>query len=198
MTFKGQLLFYITIKINFYHLNTPVNNTQCATNWYAIYTKPRAEKKVFERLSSFGYNAYLPLITSIRVWSDRKKKVVTPLIASYVFVNTNYDHLFETLQIQGTAGILRYLGKPAIIRDHEIENLKILMRDAEQFTILENNTFAKGEEVEVIKGPFTGLIGQSVSVQGKHRIIVEIEAMGSRMEVNVPLTFVVKRKLHSI
>lgn len=106
-------------------MNSPNNNNQFPTNWYAIYTKPRAEKKVFERLALSGFNAYLPLVTSIRVWSDRKKKIVTPLISSYVFVNSNYDELFSALTIQGTSGILRYLGKPAIIRDHEIENLKI-------------------------------------------------------------------------
>lgn len=178
-------------------LNSPNCNIQFPGNWYAIYTKPRAEKKVFERLALKGFNAYLPLVTSIRNWSDRKKKVVTPLISSYVFVNTNKEQLFDTLQIQGTSGILRYLGKPAIIRDHEIENLKILMSDTAQVSMLGNEIFEKGEEVEVIKGPFTGLIAQSVCIQGKHRIIVEIEAMGSRLEVNVPLTFVKKKILFS-
>ena len=180
-------------------MNSPNNNNnQFPTNWYAIYTKPRAEKKVFERLVLSGFNAYLPLVTSIREWSDRKKKIATPLISSYVFVNTKHDELFNALTIKGTSGILRYLGKPAIIRDHEIENLKILMNDSEQFTRLENDTFEKGEEVEVIKGPFTGLIGQSLSIQGKHRIIIEIEALGSRMAVNVPLGFVRKRARASL
>jgi transcription antitermination factor NusG len=170
-----------------------ISDNQFPTNWYAIRTKARAEKKVFERLCLRGFNAYLPLITTIREWSDRKKKIVTPLISSYVFVNIHKEALFDTLQIQGTSGLLRYLGKPAIIRDHEIENLKILMNDIEQVSVLENGMFENGEEVEVIKGPFTGLIAQSVSIQGKHRIIVEIEAMGSRMAVNIPLTFVKKR-----
>lgn len=175
-------------------LNTAtIPDTQIETNWFAIYTKARAEKKVFERLSLRGFNAYLPLVTSVREWSDRKKKIVSPLISSYVFVNINKDELFETLKIQGTSGILRYLGKPAIIRDHEIENLKILLNDIDQVSTLENVEFEKGEEVEVVKGPFTGLIAQSVSIQGKHRIVVEIEAMGSRMAVNIPLTFVKKR-----
>lgn len=162
-------------------------------NWYAIYTKPRAEKKVFERLSQKGFNAYLPLVASIRIWSDRKKKILTPLIPSYVFVNTHKDAVFETLQIEGTSGLLRYLGKPAIIKNHEIENLKILMNDIEQVSLLDDITFEEGEEVEVVKGPFTGLIAQSVCIQGKYRIIVEIEAMGSRLAVNIPLAFVKKR-----
>ncbi len=169
------------------------NDSQNTNKWYAVYTKPQAEKKVFERLSLKGFNAYLPLITSIREWSDRKKKIATPLISSYVFVNTSMDELFNTLQIQGVSGILRYLGKPAVIRDYEIENLKILINNTGEFSNLEKFSFEKGEEVEVIKGPFKGLIAQSVCIQGKHRIIVEIESMGSLMAVNVPLTFVKKK-----
>ncbi len=169
-------------------LSNPINQT----NWYAIYTKPRAEKKVFERLSQRGYNVYLPLTTSIRQWSDRKKKVVVPLISGYVFINIDKEFLFETLKIQGTLGTLRYLGKPAIIRNYEIENIKILMNDAGQLCELESISFEKGEQVEVIRGPFTGLRGQSVNIQGKHRIVIEIEAIGSRLAVNVPLNFVRK------
>ena len=175
-------------------LSKSINNySQHSPNWYAIHTKPRAEKKVFERLVLNGFNTYLPLVTSIREWSDRKKKVITPLISSYVFVNTTKETLFDTLQIQGTAGVLRYLGKPAIIRDYEIENLKILMNGVEQVSKLENTTFEKGERVEVVKGPFIGLVAESVYIQGKHRIIVAIEAMGSILEVNIPLSFIKKR-----
>ncbi len=169
-------------------------NTIFQANWYAIRTKARAEKKVFDRLSLRGYNAYLPLVTSIREWSDRKKKVIAPLISSYVFVNIQKDLVLETLQIQGTSGILRYLGKPAVIRDVEIENLKILMTDTSKVSTLDDIHFEKGEEVKVIAGPFAGLVAQSVSVQGKHRIIVEIEAMQSRLIVNIPLEFVKKRE----
>jgi transcription antitermination factor NusG len=175
-------------------LNTSKNSdNQFPTNWYAIYTKARAEKKVFERLTLNGFNAYLPLITSIREWSDRKKKIVTPLISSYVFVNTSKNTVFDTLKIKGTSGLLKYLGKPAIIKDYEIENLKILMNDIEQVSMLEDIEFEKGEEVEVMKGPFKGLIAQSVCIQGKNRIIVEIEAMGRSLVVNIPLTHVKKR-----
>lgn len=169
-----------------------LSNSINQPNWYAIYTKPRAEKKVFERLSQSRHNVYLPLITSMRQWSDRKKKVAVPLISGYVFVNIDKEYLPEILKIQGTVGILRYLGKPAIIRDYEIENLKILMNDAEQLCELENMLFEKGELVEVIRGPFNGLKGQSVNIQGKHRIVIEIEAIGSRLAVNVPVAFVRK------
>lgn len=168
------------------------NNLASSDNWYAIYTKPRAEKKVYERMLLKGYNAYLPLVSSIREWSDRKKKVLTPLISGFVFVNINKDNLFDIMNIQGTLGVLRYLGKPAVVREDEIANLKILMSDAAGLCELKDLTYEKGEKVEVVNGLFKGLKGYSVNIQGKHRIIVEVEAIGSRLAVNVPLEFVQK------
>ena len=167
------------------------------SNWYAIYTKPRAEKKVFERFCEYGYDAYLPLLTEVREWSDRKKKVESPLISGYVFVNISKEQLFDTLKIRGTLGVLRYLGKPAIIRDCEINNLKILMSDEGQLELLAN-CFVKGDEVEVVEGPFQGLKGVSVVVQGKQRIVVQISAIDSQFVVNVPQAFVRKVALESM
>ena len=169
--------------------------TPSPTNWYAIHTKPRAEKKVFERLTSNGFNVYLPLVTRISTWSDRKKKTITPLISSYVFININKDELYDTLQIQGTTGILKYLRKPAIIRDYEIENLKILTNETGQISKLNDDIVEQGEEIEVIKGSFKGLTGQSVRILGKHRVIIEIKALGCRMTVTIPMSFVKKRIL---
>lgn len=162
------------------------------THWYAIYTKPRSEKKVYERFVEKGYHTYLPLLTSIKQWSDRKKKVSLPLISGFVFVNIENELLFDTLKVQGTVGVLRYLGKPAIIRDYEIENLKILMNDTEQLCHIENVAFELGEEVEVTAGTFKGLKGKSVHIQGKHRVVVEVQALGSRLVVNVPIVYVRK------
>ena len=58
-------------------------------NWYVIYTKPRSEKKVAERLSEDGVEVYCPMIKTIRQWSDRKKKVLLPMFPGYVFVHVS-------------------------------------------------------------------------------------------------------------
>ncbi len=163
------------------------------TNWYAVYTRPNAEKKVFEQLVSLGYNVYLPLVTSIRNWSDRKKKITSPLISTFVFVRIEENKVYETLKAKGALGILKYLSKPAVIKDHEIENLRILMNDVTEVSRIDGVEFENGEDVLVVNGPFTGLIAQSVLIKGKRRIIVKIDALGSIMEVNLPLSFVVKK-----
>lgn len=42
--------------------------------WYALYVRSRAEKKVSQELEHIGIEVFLPLITRVRQWSDRKKK----------------------------------------------------------------------------------------------------------------------------
>jgi len=166
-----------------------LENIDIKENWYAIYTMPRAEKKVFDRLIENGTTCYLPLITTIRIWSDRKKKVTSPLISSYVFVKIEESKLTTLYQIQGVTGVLKYLKKPAIIREAEIENLKILLSDADNFSILDNPVFEKGANVRVTKGPFQGLIAQFYENKGKHRVIVTIDSITKGFEVNVPSSF---------
>lgn len=62
---------------------------QLTAAWFALYTMPRTEKKVHARLASKGVDVYLPLVTTVRQWSDRKKKVQVPLIPSIVFVRVS-------------------------------------------------------------------------------------------------------------
>ncbi len=163
------------------------------SHWFAVYTMPRAEKKVFDRIEETGIEAYLPLITTLRIWSDRKKKVTTPLISSYVFVKTDEAKLNELLKIQGVMGILKYLKKPAKIRDLEIQNLRILLNDSENIIPLDEDfTFEKGDKIRVIKGPFKGLIGDCYDIKGKHRVIAAISTVNHFFEVNVPMSFLEK------
>ena len=169
-------------------------SNQQKSNWYAIYTKPRFEKKVHLVLSKNGYDTYLPLITTIKQWSDRKKKVQLPLISSYVFINTDETYLKTVLPFDGVVRVLKYLGKPAIIRDYEVENLKILLEDTDSINFIDDINLKKGDSVVVEKGVFTGLIAECIKFNGKHRLIVRIEAIGRLIEVNIPISYV--KKLH--
>ena len=54
--------------------------------WFVVYTKPHQELKVADQLSSMGIINYCPTITLMKQYSDRKKKVIKPLLSSYVLV----------------------------------------------------------------------------------------------------------------
>jgi transcription antitermination factor NusG len=91
--------------------------------WYALYTEPRHEKKVADRLLKLGVEVYCPLVTQIKQWSDRKKKVEVPLLPSYVFVKLEESNRDIVFQVSGVVRYLFWLGKPAIIRNEEIQHL---------------------------------------------------------------------------
>jgi transcription antitermination factor NusG len=169
-----------------------MSNSEEQKNWYAIFTKPRAEKKVLQRMLENDIDAFLPLTKTIRQWSDRKKTVELPLISSYVFVNLEEKELFKTLPIPGTVNVLKHLGKPAKIRDEEIENLKILSSNTKDFEVSNYARVIQGDAVEVTKGPFMGLIATCEKTSTGHRVIVKIDSLGSCFNVNIPLSFLRK------
>ena len=55
-------------------------------SWNVIYTKSRSEKKVEERLKNIGIEAYCPVRTEVKFWSDRKKSILVPVLPSMVLV----------------------------------------------------------------------------------------------------------------
>ena len=93
-------------------------------NWFVIHTKPRFEKKVEERLLSYGIEAYCPTRKEIRLWSDRKKKVDVPVLPSMVLVKLEEKNVNDVFNVNGVIRYMFWLGKRAIVRQKEIDILK--------------------------------------------------------------------------
>ncbi len=161
-------------------------------NWYAIYTRTKAEKKVFEQLRSSGYNAYLPLMTTVKQWSDRKKKMKTPLISSYVFIHIEEEKLNNVLSVYGTVRILKYLGKNAIVKDEEIEDLKLLLNDNPDTILSMKQCLSEGDKIEVVKGALTGVKAYYVKEKNQNKIYTKIRALNSYFGVEIPLNYIKK------
>ena len=120
--------------------------------WFVLYTQPRNEKKVTERLEKLGITAYCPMTIQVRQWSDRKKKVEVPLLNSYVFVqlaNANRNLVFE---VPGIVRYLFWLGEPAIVRDEEIKTLQNWL--AHDFAKLEVSALKPGDTIILKEGAF--------------------------------------------
>ena len=171
---------FIKEENNFINNKTKIDKQVQLKNWYAIYTNPRAEKKVFERFIEGGIEAFLPLETVYRKWSDRKKKIKVPYIKSYVFVRVDPKEIYtKVLKVYGTVTVLKYLGKPAIVRDYEIKNLRILSEnEAKSIELTSDISIEVGENVEIDKGVFMGLRGKCVRVNGRKSIMIESELLG--------------------
>jgi transcriptional antiterminator RfaH len=125
--------------------------------WYVIYTKPRNEKKVADRLKHIGVDVYCPMFTMVKQWSDRKKKVEVPLLNSYVFVNLKEKDRELVFQVSGVVRYLFWLGKPAIVREEEIEALQDGLK--ETITSFEVSAIKIGDMLPIPTGPFQGKEG---------------------------------------
>ncbi len=150
--------------------------------WYALYTEPRNEKKVTEKLKYLGIEVYCPLVTQIKQWSDRKKKVEVPLLPSYVFVKleeTNRDVVF---QVSGVVRYLYWLGKPAVIRNEEIEQMQQWLLNT-IVTSFEVTGIELGANYTIQSGPFLGLEG-TVSKVDKNYLEIVLNELGFKIILN--------------
>ena len=156
-----------------------------AKTWYAVYTKSRNEKKVSELFQRDGIDHYLPLITRLRIWSDRKKQISEPLFSSYIFVFiTEQEHL-KVLQTPGVVRFVTFERKKVAVNPLQIEAIKLYVETGEEFVENDAN-YSVGKKVKVSRGPMKGLEGKLVEILGKQRVKVEIEAIGQSVFIRIP------------
>lgn len=150
-------------------------------NWYVVYTKPKWEKKVAEQLQKIGITTFCPLITQIRQWSDRKKKVEVPLFNSYVFVQLDEIQRNDVFQVSGVVRYLFWLGKPAVVRDDEIEIIrKSLNSDLVEDVLVES--YKKGDRITVEAGAFKDKVGVVKEVSNSQYVLV-LEELGCVLKI---------------
>jgi len=152
--------------------------------WYAIYTHPRAEKQVFQRLLEQGIEAYLPLQKTLRQWSDRKKMVEVPLFTSYVFVRINRRSYDDVLRTNGVVKYVMFEGKAATIPNEQIDNLKIIVNSNENIET-DWKRLEKGERVRVTAGSLRGLTGELITDGKRKKVLVRIDRIDQNLVVEV-------------
>ena len=152
-------------------------------NWYAVYTKPHFERKIFQALDRSNFHVFLPLIKEKRVWSDRIKTVKVPLLPNYLFVKI---HEHETKSIFDFPGVVRYVsseGKPSVIKEKDIEYLEKIVNNG--FKARNTCILDVGEEVRITRGPLVGCEGRLLKKLGKTRIVLQISAIPRAISVEV-------------
>jgi len=149
--------------------------------WFAIYTKPRWEKKVNTLLANKGIESYCPVQTVQKIWSDRKKMVEVPLFTSYIFVNVSEDKQLEVRMTSGVVNFVYWLQKPAIIRDSEITALKDFVAKYDNITI-EPLGVRPGDNIELESGIFKGQKALVKKVN-KHTVELVLESLQMKLVV---------------
>lgn len=159
--------------------------------WFVVYTRSRAEKKVWEEMKYLGIEAYVPLQKVIRQWKDRRKTIEEPLIRCYVFVRLSpmkRDLVFKSMH---AVYYVTFNGKPAMIPDHQIDSLKRLVA-AEVPMEATLQQFRPGEKVRVFYGPMSGVTGEFISMGSEKRFLLRIDNLGYSLIATIPAAWVEK------
>jgi transcriptional antiterminator RfaH len=150
-------------------------------NWYVVYTKPKWEKKVAERLNQIGVVTYCPLVSKISQWTDRKKTIEVPLFNSYVFVQIVEKERSLIFDVPGTVRYLYWLGKPAVVKDAEIKAIQDWLAIPDSFEIGVDK-WQKGDKIVLESGPFVAQSAVIQEVKQNHYILI-LESLGCILRV---------------
>jgi len=160
--------------------------------WYALYTKPRHEFKALEQLNGINIETYLPTITIVRLWSDRKKKITEPLFKSYIFIYANEVERNNAVTRDAVLKTIFFDGKPAVIPEREIEDLKRLLESPEKIEVF--NGIVRGAIVKIESGPFEGIEGIVNSIsKDESSLSISIEMLNRTVSVTIPSNTKVKK-----
>jgi len=159
--------------------------------WFALYTKPRHEFKAEMQLSESRIENYLPTITTVKQWSDRKKKVTEPLFRGYIFIYADETERIAALEKNAVIKTIRFDGKPAVIPDWQIESLKKMLNTNAEIFI--SDRLEIGTRIKVTNGPFAGITGVVFKNENNDQLLaVSIELLNRSVIVHLPSSEVVK------
>ena len=144
--------------------------------WFAIYTKPRWEKKVNQLLTDKGVECYCPLNKVKRKWSDRTKTVEEPLFKSYVFVKVTEEERSKVRLTNGVVNFVYWNGKPAIVREKEIQTIKLFLDEHENVQVRPMDLIVQ-QRVLITSGTFMDRTATVLDVR-KKEVKVSIDSLG--------------------
>lgn len=150
-------------------------------SWNVLYTTPRSEIKVADRLSKMGFNVYCPTRVEIRQWSDRKKKLKVPLLPSMVLINIDEQLRSKVFDIPGTVRYMFWLGRIAKVSEEEVDVLK---KGLKENAVIDHkiSKLSLGSEIEI---PNCGGKKGIIQKKSQKKIWVELKELNFVIALNV-------------
>jgi len=180
---EGEAMSVNSLSLNF---PQPLALVESACQqWYGLHTRPRHEKIVAQRLGERGVTTFLPLVTEVHRWSDRKKSVQLPLFSCYVFAkfSPNRAERLRVLRVEGVFGLVGACGEGTPIPDAEINAVRSLVETELPWSA---HPFLKiGQRVRIRSGALDGMEGILVSRNGDRTLVISVEAIQRSLAVRV-------------
>jgi transcriptional antiterminator NusG len=156
-----------------------------AAQWFALRTRSRHEKLVVRQLENQGIESFLPVVTQVHTWSDRRKEVESPLFSGYAFVRmvSSSEDRVRVLKTQGVVSFIGVQGSGTPIPDHQIEDIKTLL--ASRLPYKERAFLHAGQRVRVKGGALDGIEGILVTENEDRSLVISVEPIQRSLCVRV-------------
>lgn len=159
-------------------------------NWYVLYTRSRYEKAVAEKLASAGMEGYCPVLKTKKRWSDRYKWIEEPLFRSYCFVRIDDKEREKALWIPGVVKYLYHCGKPAVIREKDMEVVKSWLMNYDHDTIEVINLSEK-DRIQIRSGALIGHTAEVLESKGNYALLY-LESLSTKVKIDLRKNIVEK------
>ena len=149
---------------------------------------------MYGRLVENGFEAYCPLNRVRKKWSDRLKWVEEPLFKSYVFVKVAEEEAVRVRMVNGVVNFVYWLGKPAVIRNKEIEVIHKFLSEYDDVQVvpLELTTDSR---ITIVQGALMDKKATVVKVMN-NKVRVVIESIGYSLVATIEKSNVILNGNH--
>jgi transcription antitermination factor NusG len=127
--------------------------------------------------------AFLPLVSEVHRWSDRRKTVEMPLFPGYVFVRLmpTPENKVSVLKVGGVLHFVGCAGHGAPISDAEIDSIRAILGSK---TAVHQTSFLRiGQRVRVRGGALDGVEG--ILAECGRRLVVSVNAIQRSVSVTL-------------
>jgi transcriptional antiterminator RfaH len=162
--------------------------------WYLVRAKPRQELRALANLQNQGMHAFMPQLTVTKFRRGQRTKVVEPMFPGYVFVEIDdYGSMFYKIKSTfGVAKVVTFGSTPARLPTALVAELQAI--DAEHNNQIGNEVPSVGTKVEIIDGPFKGLLAEVIELDGAERCVLLIDWLQQQVKGHFSYDQVVKIK----
>jgi len=157
--------------------------------WYLIYTKPRHERKLCNRLSDTNMRTFLPARKVLRTWHDRKKFVDEPIFPSYVFIYLNdMQSYYAGIDTEGALYYVRTGKEIARVSDTIVDNIRLMTDQGHELEV-SDSCFHPGRQLVISKGALAGLVCEVVECDKKQKLLVRVDLLKRNLLLTLPAEY---------
>lgn len=162
------------------------------SHWYAVYTKANKEQKLRQSILTYSeenglhFDAYLPLTTEVKQWSDREKRRQIPLFKNYLFVKHDTQGFHQIKKLPGFGDYIRFGHFPSTIPDSQINMIATIVAHQQQLSCVAKR-LVRGDKVRICSGPMANYQGILMADADGSKVAIEVKNFDQCLKVTVPV-----------